>query len=98
MRNGTGMSYQEKQVAMCEHLQNASSRMQKMWRLGSAYRDEMDAIMHLADYEVDQRKLAKMIFEITLAEDSLREAIENTSDKLLRQPKSARARRMWLRD
>ncbi len=98
MRKGTGISYQEKEVAMREHLENAASRMQKMWRLGSAYRGEMDAIMRVADYEVDQRKLFNVVYEIALAEDALHDAIEKTLAKLLRQPKSARSRRLWLRE
>lgn len=98
MRNNNGMTYQEKRVAMREHLQNASSLLRQIWRLGSAYRDEIETIMYLADNEVDQSKLAKLVSEIAHSEDWLRDDFEITLDKLLRQPKSARARRMWLKD
>lgn len=93
MRNKKDMTYKEKLVAMREHLQNASSQLQEIWRSRSAYQDGLDMIMHLADYEMDQSEVAKLVYEIAHSEDWARHDFKNTLDKLLRKPKSARGRR-----
>jgi hypothetical protein len=93
MRNKKCMTYKEKRVAMCGRLRNASSLLQETWRSRTAYQDELEAIMHLADYEVDQSEVAKLVYQIAHSEDWLHDDIENTLDKLLRRPTSARAER-----
>ena len=92
------MTYQEKRERLRQHLRKASRSMRNMWRATSVFRDQLDRIINLADYEVDERKVFQVLCDIADAENSSDETVERHLDKLVWQPKSARSRRMWIRD